>query len=192
VSRQGRAQSARRPRQHRQSLAPAARRSPICAKVRRLQISRGRSVNPRGCRSSSSTCGRFGHLSPPQRKPVHRQRGALPTCHISDQTGSAIPGAQSFGFDMRPENPWAAQPADSAGAYQVRGLPAGSYVVQSSYQGFAPFVSAPDSTEHGSVKSKAVDIKMAIEAADVQVVVTDEGAPERSAPIPIRTPAPSS
>ncbi len=57
----------------------------------------------------------------------------------------------------------------------MRGLPAGSYVVQSSFQGFAPFVSNPIPLSGGQIKN--VDIKMAIEAADVQVVVTDEGAP---------------
>ncbi len=53
--------------------------------------------------------------------------------------------------------------ADAAGGYQVRGLPAGSYVVQATYEGFAPFVSAPINLAPGQVKN--VDIKMAIEAA---------------------------
>ncbi len=58
---------------------------------------------------------------------------------------------------------------------QVRGLPAGSYVIQANYQGFAPFVSTPIQLTAGQTKN--VDIKLAIEAADVQVVVTDEGGP---------------
>ncbi len=65
--------------------------------------------------------------------------------------------------------------ADAAGGYQVRGLAAGSYVIEASFSGFAPFVSAPISLSPGQIKN--VDIKMAIEAAQQQVVVTDEGAP---------------
>ena len=68
--------------------------------------------------------------------------------------------------------------ADTAGGYSVRGLPAGSYVIESGYQGFAPFVSAPIQLLPGQIKN--VDIKMAIEAAQQQVVVTDEGTPQVS------------
>ncbi len=97
--------------------------------------------------------------------------------HITDPTGALIPGAQvivltSQGKTMRSTK------ADSAGGYSVRGLPAGSYVIQSEYQGFAPFVSAPIQLSAGQTKN--VDIKMAIEAAQQQVVVTDEGAPQVS------------
>ena len=96
--------------------------------------------------------------------------------HITDQTGALIPGAQvtvsaaSSGKQIGP-----ALTADSSGAYSMRGLPAGSYVIQANFQGFAPFVSTPIQISNG--QSKSIDIKMAIEAADVQVVVTDEGAP---------------
>jgi len=65
--------------------------------------------------------------------------------------------------------------ADATGAYQVGSLPAGSYVIQANFQGFAPFVSKPIALTNG--QSKSVEIQMAIEAADVQVVVTDEGGP---------------
>jgi hypothetical protein len=65
--------------------------------------------------------------------------------------------------------------ADAAGGYQVRGLAAGSYVIEASFSGFAPFVSAPIALTAGQIKN--IDIKMAIEAAEQQVVVTDEGAP---------------
>ncbi|MGB7264632.1 MAG: carboxypeptidase-like regulatory domain-containing protein, partial [Terracidiphilus sp.] len=57
----------------------------------------------------------------------------------------------------------------------MRGLPAGSYIVQAAYEGFAPFVSAPISLAAGQVKS--VDIKMAIEAAQQQVVVSEDEGP---------------
>ncbi len=65
--------------------------------------------------------------------------------------------------------------ADAAGGYQVRGLPAGSYIIEASFTGFAPFVSAPIALATGQTKN--VDIKMAIEEAEQQVVVTDEGGP---------------
>jgi hypothetical protein len=65
--------------------------------------------------------------------------------------------------------------ADAAGGYQIRGLAAGSYVIEASFSGFAPFVSAPIALTPGQTKN--IDIKMAIETADQQVVVTDEGAP---------------
>jgi hypothetical protein len=94
--------------------------------------------------------------------------------HISDPTGALIPGAQVTVSTAAGKSVGSAT-ADSAGAYQVRGLPAGSYVVQSTFQGFAQFVSNPIPLSAGQIKN--VDIKMAIEAADVQVVVTDEGGP---------------
>jgi hypothetical protein len=96
--------------------------------------------------------------------------------HITDPSGALIPGAKvtvSTARDGKQLGP--ATSADAAGAYTVRGLPAGSYVIQASFQGFAPFVSTPIQLSSG--QSKNVDIKMAIEAADVQVVVTDEGTP---------------
>jgi Carboxypeptidase regulatory-like domain len=96
--------------------------------------------------------------------------------HITDQTGALIPGAQvtiSAAASGKQIGPLIS--ADAAGAYSVRGLPAGSYVIQANFQGFAPFVSKPIQIVGG--QNKNVDIKMAIEAADVQVVVTDEGAP---------------
>lgn len=97
--------------------------------------------------------------------------------HITDQTGALIPGAQvtvstAQGRQMRSVT------ADSAGGYSVRGLAPGSYVIESSYQGFAPFVSTPIAVAAGQIKN--VDIKMAVEAAQQQVVVTDEGTPQVS------------
>ena len=96
--------------------------------------------------------------------------------HISDPSGALIPGAQvtvSTAADGKQVGP--ATTADATGAYLVRGLPAGSYVIEAGFQGFAPFISTPIPLSIG--QSKNVDIKLAIEAADVQVVVTDEGAP---------------
>jgi len=96
--------------------------------------------------------------------------------HISDPTGALIPGAQvtvSTAADGKQVGPMIS--ADASGAYSVRGLAAGNYVIQANFQGFAPFVSTPIQLSNG--QSKNVDVQMAIEAADVQVVVTDEGGP---------------
>jgi hypothetical protein len=94
--------------------------------------------------------------------------------HILDQTGALIPGAQVTVATAAGKNVGNAT-ADAAGGYQIRGLAAGSYVIEASFSGFAPFVSAPIPLSAGQIKN--VDIKMAIEAAQQQVVVTDEGGP---------------
>ena len=94
--------------------------------------------------------------------------------HILDQTGALIPGAQVTATTAAGKNV-ANVTADAAGGYQIPGLPAGSYVIEASYSGFAPFVSAPIPLNAGQTKN--IDIKMAIEAAEQQVVVTDEGGP---------------
>ena len=94
--------------------------------------------------------------------------------HILDPTGALIPGAQVTVATAAGKNVGNAT-ADAAGGYQIRGLAAGSYVIEASFSGFAPFVSAPIPLSAGQIKN--VDIKMAIEAAQQQVVVTDEGGP---------------
>jgi hypothetical protein len=94
--------------------------------------------------------------------------------HIEDPTGALIPGAQVTVITAAGKNVGNAT-ADAAGGYQVRGLAAGSYVIEASFSGFAPFVSAPIALNPGQTKN--IDIKMAIEAAEQQVVVTDEGGP---------------
>ena len=94
--------------------------------------------------------------------------------HILDPSGALIPGTQVTVETAAGKNVGSAT-ADSAGGYQVHGLPAGSYVIEASFSGFAPFVSAPISLTSGQTKN--IDIKMAIEAAQQEVVVTDEGAP---------------
>ncbi|MGB6719964.1 MAG: carboxypeptidase regulatory-like domain-containing protein, partial [Terracidiphilus sp.] len=97
--------------------------------------------------------------------------------HITDPSGALIPGAQ-VSVSTAAGKAVATATADAAGGYQVHGLPAGSYVIQATFDGFAPFVSAPIQLTPGQVKN--VDVKMAIEAAEQQVVVTDEGAPQVS------------
>ncbi len=94
--------------------------------------------------------------------------------HISDPTGALIPGAEVT-VSTADGKKVASTTADAAGGYQVRGLAAGSYVIEADFEGFAPFVSAPIALSTGQIKS--VDIKMAIEATEQQVVVTDEGGP---------------
>ena len=94
--------------------------------------------------------------------------------HILDQTGALIPGAQvtvstAAGVTVGTGT------ASASGAYVVRGLPAGSYIVEVTIDGFAPFVSAPIPLAPGQAKS--VDVKMAVETTQQQVVVTDEGGP---------------
>jgi hypothetical protein len=94
--------------------------------------------------------------------------------HILDQTGALIPGAQITVTTTKGATVGTAT-ANAAGTYVVRGLPVGSYIVQVTYAGFAPFVSAPIPLAAG--QSKSVDVKMAVENTQQQVVVTDEGGP---------------
>jgi hypothetical protein len=94
--------------------------------------------------------------------------------HILDQTGALIPGAQitvttAAGVTVGTGT------ASASGTYVVRGLPAGSYIVQVTFTGFAPFVSAPIPLAAG--QSKSVDVKMAVENTQQQVIVTDESGP---------------
>ncbi|MGB6728314.1 MAG: carboxypeptidase regulatory-like domain-containing protein, partial [Terracidiphilus sp.] len=97
--------------------------------------------------------------------------------HIADPTGALIPGAQ-IAVTTAKGAMVAQTSADAAGGYSVRGLAAGSYVIQATFPGFAAFVSAPLPLAAGQTKN--VDIKMAIEEAQQQVVVSDEGAPQVS------------
>ncbi|MGD0345109.1 MAG: carboxypeptidase regulatory-like domain-containing protein [Terracidiphilus sp.] len=94
--------------------------------------------------------------------------------HILDQTGALIPGAQITVTTAKGVTVGTAT-ASATGSYAVRGLPAGSYIVQVTFNGFAPFVSAPIDLAAGQAKS--VEVKMAIENTQQQVIVTDEGGP---------------
>ncbi len=91
--------------------------------------------------------------------------------HVADPSGALIPGAQvtianSAGVPVK------TMKADASGAYDVRGLAPGSYFVQVSFAGFAPFQSQAIQLAAGQVKR--VDVAMAIEAEQQNVVVTDE------------------
>ncbi len=94
--------------------------------------------------------------------------------HITDPTGALIPGAQVTVSTAGGASVGSAA-ADAAGGYQVSGLASGIYVVQANFSGFAPSLSQPVSLTAGQTKS--VDITMAIETAQQQVVVTDQDGP---------------
>jgi len=97
--------------------------------------------------------------------------------HILDPTGALIPGAEIAVTTTKGAAVGTAT-SNAAGAYAVRGLAAGSYIVQVIFTGFAPFVSAPIDLAAGQTKS--LEVKMAVEASEQQVVVTDEGGPSVS------------
>jgi hypothetical protein len=91
--------------------------------------------------------------------------------HITDPTGALIPSAKvtiatAAGVQV------STVIADAAGAYVVTGLAPGSYIVNSSVEGFAPFASPAITVAAGQVKR--VDIAMAMEVEQQSVVVTDE------------------
>jgi hypothetical protein len=91
--------------------------------------------------------------------------------HITDQTGALIPGAKISILDASGNSIQTAT-ADAGGAYEARGLAPGTYVVKAQYDGFAPFQSQPLTIAAG--QAKRVDIAMAIQAEQQNVVVTDE------------------
>jgi hypothetical protein len=92
--------------------------------------------------------------------------------HIADPTGALIPGAMVT-IANATGTAVATATADSAGAYQVTGLAPGSYVVQASYEGFAPFTSPVIQLTAG--QAKRVDIAMAMVVEEQSVTVTDDG-----------------
>jgi hypothetical protein len=91
--------------------------------------------------------------------------------HIADQTGALIPGAKItvMGADG---NNVATATADAGGAYSVTGLAPGNYVVKTTFSGFADFQSQSIPLAAGQVKR--VDVAMAIEVEQQNVVVSDE------------------
>ena len=91
--------------------------------------------------------------------------------HITDQTGALIPGANITIVDAA-GNAVRTATADASGAYEARGLAAASYIVKAEFSGFAPFQSQPLTIAPG--QAKRVDIAMAIQVEQQNVVVTDE------------------
>ena len=91
--------------------------------------------------------------------------------HIADQTGALIPGAKivianALGVTVTSTT------ADASGTYTVTGLAPGDYIVEANVDGFAPF-SSP-TVQLAANQAKRVDIAMAIEAAEQNVVVSDD------------------
>ena len=94
--------------------------------------------------------------------------------HITDQTGALIPGAK-ITITTAADATVTTATADSGGAYEVRGLAPGGYIVKADYAGFAPFQSPIIALTAG--QAKRVDIAMAIQAEQQNVTVTDDDSP---------------
>jgi len=97
--------------------------------------------------------------------------------HVTDPTGALIPGA-TIAVTTTAGAPVGSTTSDAAGGYVVRGLGAGSYVVQVSFEGFTTYVSVPVPLLAG--QAKTYDVKMSMEGMQQQVEVTEDGAPQIS------------
>ena len=107
---------------------------------------------------------------------AHAQTEAPPATatlhgHVTDPSGALIPGAK-VSVSTPAGNAVTSTTADASGAFEVRGLAPGSYIVTVDYAGFAPFQSQTLTLAAGQVKR--VDIAMAIQVEQQNVVVTDE------------------
>jgi hypothetical protein len=91
--------------------------------------------------------------------------------HIADPTGALIPGAKVTILTTDGKI-LATTTADAAGMYEFRGLKPGGYIVKSEFAGFAPFQSQIIAVAAGT--GKRIDIAMAIEVEQQNVVVTDD------------------
>jgi hypothetical protein len=91
--------------------------------------------------------------------------------HIADQTGALIPGAKVTVTDASGKAV-ATATADASGAYEIKGLAAGDFVINAEFSGFAAFRSQAIPVAAGQVKR--VDIAMAIEVEQQSVTVSDE------------------
>lgn len=91
--------------------------------------------------------------------------------HVTDPTGALIPGAEvtvtkTIGAETHTTT------ANESGVYQINGLTPGDYTLSITSPGFAPFQSKPLTLEAGQLKR--VDVTMAIQTEQQNVVVTDE------------------
>ncbi len=116
--------------------------------------------------------------APPAASPASTAVQAAPAAstvtirgRVADPDGALIPGAKVTinGPDGKAV---ATTAADSGGNFEVHGLKPGTYVVMASYAGFAPFQSQPITIAAGA--AKRVDIAMAIQVEQQNVVVTDD------------------
>ncbi|MGA8043902.1 MAG: TonB-dependent receptor [Terracidiphilus sp.] len=107
---------------------------------------------------------------------AHSQEGGGATTatlhgHVADPSGALIPGAQvSVTKALGAETHTTA--ADASGVYQVQGLNPGGYTISVTFPGFAPFQSQTIELTAGQLKR--VDVTMAIQTEQQNVVVTDE------------------
>jgi hypothetical protein len=108
-----------------------------------------------------------------QASPAAGQAASASTLHghITDQTGALIPGAKVT-ILTTDGKAVATTTADSAGTYEFHGLKPGGYVVKAEFAGFAPFQS--QIIVLGAGASKRIDVAMAIEVEQQNVVVTDD------------------
>ena len=91
--------------------------------------------------------------------------------HITDPSGALIPGTVVTINNLKGQ-PVATATADGAGNYEIRNIAPGSYRVVASFEGFAPFISQTMVVTAGQIKR--IDIAMAIQTEQQNVVVTDE------------------
>ena len=90
---------------------------------------------------------------------------------VVDPTGALIPGTVVTVNNAKGKA-IATATADAGGNFTIHDVPPGTYVVMATSQGFAPFVSQPITVAAG--QSKKLDISMAIQQAEQNVVVTDD------------------
>ena len=90
---------------------------------------------------------------------------------ITDPSGALIPGTQITISDLKGRTV-ATAVADAAGNFDVHTLPPGSYTVTATTNGFATFVSQTLIIAAG--QAKRLDISMAIQTEQQNVVVTDD------------------
>lgn len=91
--------------------------------------------------------------------------------HISDPSGALIPGAKVDVVTVTGTTV-ATVKADASGAYELRSLAPGSYILNVTYDGFAPFQSQTITLAAGQIKR--IDVAMAMVTEQQSVVVTDE------------------
>lgn len=91
--------------------------------------------------------------------------------HVADPTGALIPGARVT-IANRDGVAVKTVAADASGSYEVRGIAPGAYYVQVASPGFARFQSQLIVLGAGQIKR--VDVTMAVQTEQQNVVVTDE------------------
>jgi hypothetical protein len=91
--------------------------------------------------------------------------------HVADPSGAMIPGA-AITITTSAGKAVTNTTADASGSYAASGLAPGSYIVQATVEGFAPFTSPAIPLAAGQVKR--VEITMAIVVEQQSVVVTAE------------------